>query len=141
MLNSSDAILALDVGAKRIGVATANAVARIAHPLTTLEHTPDIFQRLQALVRQEQAAVLVIGLPRGMQGQETDQTRIVRAFGAEAGKTIGLPIHWQDEAVTSRKAEAELAGRGKPFAKGDIDALAATYILEDFLNDHPEIKA
>jgi putative Holliday junction resolvase len=141
MLNSSDTILALDVGARRIGVASANAVARIAHPLVTLENNQDILTRLQELAQQEQAVMVVIGLPRGMEGQETDQTRTVRAFGDEVGAHIGLPVYWQDEAVTSQKAEAELTSRGKPFAKGDVDALAATYILEDFLNDHPEVRA
>lgn len=141
MLSSSQAIIALDVGAKRIGVASANPIARIAHPLITLDHTEDILNRLAVLAAQEQAAMVVIGLPRGMAGQETDQTRTVKAFGSQVEEHLGLPIYWQDEAVTSRKAEEELVSRGKPFVKGDIDALAATYILEDFLNEHPEIKA
>lgn len=141
MLSSSQAIIALDVGAKRIGVASANPIARIAHPLTTLEHTEDILAKIEELAAKERAAIVVIGLPRGMQGQETDQTRIVEAFGAEVEKKLSLPIYWQDEAVTSHKAEEELVNRGKPYSKGDIDALAATYILEDFLNDHPEIRA
>lgn len=141
MLNSSQTIISLDVGAKRIGVASANPLVRIANPLTTLEHTEDIMNKLQELVAQERAAMVVIGLPRGLEGQETDQTRTVEAFGTEVEKHLGLPIHWQDEAVTSHKAEEELINRGKPYGKGDIDALAATYILEDFLNEHPEIKA
>lgn len=141
MLSSSQAIIALDVGAKRIGVASANPIARIAHPLVTLEHTDDILSKLEELAAQERAAMVVIGLPRGMQGQETDQTRTVEAFGKKVEERLGLPIYWQDEAVTSHKAEEELTSRGKPYSKGDIDALAATYILEDFLNDHPEVKA
>jgi RNase H-fold protein (predicted Holliday junction resolvase) len=47
----------------------------------------------------------------------------------------------QDEAVTSKRAEAELEARGKPYQRGDIDALAATYILEDFLAGHREPAA
>jgi len=141
MLTSADSIVALDVGGKRIGVATANAFARIAHPFKTIEHTDDIFAKLQQLVSQERAAIVVVGLPRGLSGQETDQTRIVRAFGADLEKQLNMPVHWQDEAVTSEKAEAELKQRGKPYEKGDIDALAATYILEDFLQEHPEVHA
>lgn len=141
MLTSSDSIMALDVGAKRIGVATANAVARIAHPLTTVEHTEDILAKLEQLVSGEGAVIVVVGLPRGLSGQETDQTRITRAFGASLEEYLKLPLHWQDEAVTSEQAEAELKKRGKPYSKGDIDALAATYILEDFLSEHPELHA
>ena len=141
MLTSSSSIVALDVGGKRIGVATANAVARIAHPLETLDHNETIMQTIQDLVAREQAAMVVIGFPRNLSGQETEQTRTIQSFGAELEKHIQVPIHWQDESVTSRKAEAELKQRGKPFAKGDIDALAAAYILEDFLTEHPEVKA
>ncbi len=140
MLSSSDTILAFDVGARRIGVASANAMARIARPFTTLEHTSDILQVIEHLVADERAVMVVIGLPRGLNGQETEQTRTIQAFGDMLQQHLGLPMHWQDEAVTSRQAEAELGARGKPYVKGDIDALAATYILEDFLNEHPEIK-
>jgi putative Holliday junction resolvase len=141
MLTSSSSIVALDVGGKRIGVATANAVARIAHPLETLDHNEEIMQTIQGLVAREQAAMVVIGFPRNLSGQETEQTRTIQRFGNELENHLSVPIHWQDESVTSRKAEAELEQRGKPFVKGDIDALAATYILEDFLSEHPEVKA
>lgn len=141
MLDSNSSIIALDVGAQRIGVASANAVARLAHPLTTLQHTADIFKDIQTLIIQERAVALVVGWPRGMDGQITAQTRTIEAFTAELNQNVSIPVYTQDEAVTSQKAEAELKQRGRPYAKGDIDALAATYILDDFLNEHPEIKA
>ena len=56
MLTSSSSILALDVGGKRIGVASANAVARIASPLTTLQNTTAIFEELQQLIVRHDAA-------------------------------------------------------------------------------------
>ena len=141
MLSSNNAILALDVGGSRIGVATANVVARIARPLKTLANDDAFAQQLQRCIDQESAAVLVVGLPRGLEGQHTEQTRTVEAFVDSLKKQITLPIYWQDEALTSQKAEAELKQRGGSYAKGDIDALAATYILEDFLRDHPEVRA
>ena len=70
-----------------------------------------------------------------MQSQETDQTRTVRDFVRQLQEHTELPVYFQDEAVTSEKAEAELKARKKPYAKGDIDALAATYILVDFLQE------
>jgi putative holliday junction resolvase len=133
--------MALDVGGKRIGVATANAVARIANPLTTLQHGQTIYQDIVQLARKEDTAVLVLGLPRGLNGQRTGQTETIETFAGELQKHLDLPLFWQDEAVTSRKAEAELEARGKAYRKEDIDALAATYILEDFLVEHPEIRA
>ncbi|HEX9153874.1 MAG TPA: Holliday junction resolvase RuvX [Candidatus Saccharimonadales bacterium] len=141
MLNSDDSILALDVGGQRIGVAKANAIARIASPLRTIENGDDVMSVIQRIVQQEQVAVMVVGHPRGLSGQTTDQTRIVESFADALRKHLNIPVNMQDEAVTSQKAEDELKQRGKPYQKGDIDALAAVYILEDFLSDHPEVRA
>lgn len=126
--------LALDVGTKRIGVAVASLIARFPRPHTTLINDENFIENLNALIKNEGAGVLVVGLPRGMNGQDTDQTRYVQEFVARLQKTVTLPVHFQDEALTSVKAEAELDARGKMYQKGDIDALAAMYILEDFLN-------
>jgi putative transcription antitermination factor YqgF len=76
-----------------------------------------------------------------LQGQETDQTGYVRNFVATLQKEISTPIVLQDEALTSHHAEEELESRGKPYAKGDIDALAACYILEDYLKGLPTVVA
>jgi len=132
--------MALDVGGRRIGVAMANAIALIAHPLATIENTDDIYAVIQKLIDSEDVAMLVVGLPRGLEGQHTDQTRAVEAFVDALKKHISIPIHWQDEALTSQKAEAELQARGVAYKKGEVDALAATYILDDFLGDHPEVR-
>lgn len=141
MLKSSNSILALDVGGRRIGLAAANAVARIAQPLTTLKNDESFVQNLQEYIHTKEAAMLVVGLPRGIEGQHTAQTTATQEFIDSLKEHISLPIYWQDETVTSRQAEAELKGRKATYQKGDIDALAAAYILEDFLNDHPEVRA
>lgn len=140
MLTSNSSILALDIGSKRIGVASASAVARIASPLTTLQNGDSTLDELAELIKRHDVAMLVLGLPRGLDGQRTGQTQAVEEFAETIRKRIDLPIYWQDEAVTSRKAEEELNNRGSSYRKEDIDALAATYILEDFLGEHPEVK-
>jgi putative Holliday junction resolvase len=129
-------ILALDVGEQRIGVAEANSIARIAHPLTTLTHGDTILTDIAQLIKKQDATMLVVGLPRGMQSQDTQQTQYVRDFITSLQVTVSTPVFWQDEALTSHKAEEELKARKKPFAKGDVDALAATYILDDFLQGY-----
>ncbi len=133
-------IVSLDVGERRIGVAIADTEVRLARPLVTLEHTPDIAEKVQTLLAEQHAIALVVGLPRGLDGQHTGQTAYVEAFAKTLQPVVVVPIHWQDEALTSRKAEAELESRGKPYKKGDIDALSATYILEDFLHDNPTLE-
>lgn len=142
MLSSSSSILALDVGGRRIGIAVANVVARIARPVTALENNDSFVLELKKHIEEHDARVLVVGLPRGLEGQHTAQTTIVEQFADDLKQQIALPIYWQDEALTSRQAEAELDQKRGPgtYKKGDIDALAATYILEDFLHDHPEVK-
>lgn len=139
MQSSNSAVMALDVGGRRIGVALANMVARIPKPETTLDAPTTTPQSIQDLIDRHNVAILCVGLPRGLDGQETDQTRAILAFVEDLKQTITIPIYLQDEAVTSKQAEAELQARKKPYVKGDIDALAATYILEDFLRDHSEV--
>lgn len=132
-------ILALDVGAQRIGVARASTFARIASPLVTLINDNTTFDEIAALIKSEDVGALVVGLPRGLEGQETAQTQVIRDFVTELKTKTDLPVYFQDEALTSQKAESELESRGKPFSKGDIDALAATFILDDFLQDNAEL--
>jgi putative Holliday junction resolvase len=133
MVATNSSVLALDVGSKRIGIAAASLAARLPHPVATLANDGKFFGALKDIITQENAGLLVVGLPRGLQGQETEQTRTVEAFARQLNQQTGLPVHMQDEAVTSQKAEAELRSRGKAYGKGDIDALAATYILDDWL--------
>lgn len=135
----SGSFLALDVGAKRIGVALASAGAYFAKPLTTLDHSTEIFAEISALTKQHNVTVIVVGYPRGLEGQTTEQTKTIEAFVDELRAHVSLPVAWQDETLTSVKAEAELASRHKNgvYNKADVDALAATYILEDYLTEHP----
>lgn len=132
-MQQSSSILALDVGTKRIGVAIADAIARLPHPLTTLESGEDILKQIANLAAEHNASEIVVGLPRGMDGQNTAQTAFTEEFVRKLKQKTGILVHLQDEAVTSAQAEEELRQTGKPYSKGDIDSLAATYILEDFL--------
>ena len=133
-----NSILALDVGAKRVGVAIASLEARLPRPLTTLMRDDSLVSRLKTIIETEHVSRLVVGLPRGLEGQTTEQTGAIEAFVTELKQDFKLPIVMQDEAVTSKLAEAELQTRGKTYQNGDIDALAATYILDDFLKAERE---
>ncbi|MCA9325982.1 Holliday junction resolvase RuvX [Candidatus Saccharibacteria bacterium] len=128
--------LALDVGAARIGVALANDVARIASPLPVLANDESFCSKLRDLTSEHHISQIVVGWPRGLDGQETEQTRYVENFISKLD-LCGVPVVRQDEALTSVQAEAELKKSGKNFTKGDIDSLSAVYILEDFLAELP----
>lgn len=133
MLTNDRHILALDVGDKRVGVALAGPIAKLAAPYGVLENGEAVWDELAALIKRESVGVVVVGLPRSLQGEETNQTRLARQFAAAIKDKMAIEVVMQDEALTSRQAEAELRRRGKQFSKGDIDALAAVYILEDYL--------
>jgi putative Holliday junction resolvase len=130
--------MALDVGLARVGVALASAEARLAHPHGTLAAGDDLLEQIQTLCHAEHVGMIVVGLPRGLDGQETSQTVYCREFADRLIERFGssVQVALQDEALTSQKAVAELAAAKKQYAKGDIDALAAVYILEDYLREH-----
>lgn len=130
---SMPSYMALDVGERRIGVAVASLGAKLPRPLTTLEHTVDILPQIKALATEHEAVGVVVGLPRGLEGQETAQTKLIQTFIDSLTAHLSIPVYWRDEAATSVAAEEELRARGKAYSKGDIDALAACYILADFM--------
>ncbi len=140
MTADTDTILAFDVGSKRIGVARASSLTRLPQSLKTLNVDDKIFDSIADLVSEEGASKIVLGLPRNLDGKPTQQTNYVMAFRDKLNKKLDIPVYLTDEAVTSVKAEEELKAHGRPYAKGDIDALAAVYILEDFLHAHQEVS-
>jgi len=125
----------LDVGEKRIGVAIGDSEVRIAIPYETIEVDGNELEAISTIIVREDAQTLVIGYPRNQSGEETAQTEYVKAF-ADRLKDLVLNIEFQDESLTSVIAEQQLVSYKKPYSKGDIDAQAATIILEDFLEAH-----
>lgn len=131
--------MALDIGAERTGVALAHSDVPIPRPFKALLGTPELPQQVAQLVKAENVQVMVIGLPRNLDGEKTDQTRWVEVQAAKIKRAVTIPVYFVDEALTSHKAEEELRGRGKPYEKIEVDMLAAVYILDDFLKEHSEL--
>lgn len=136
MTTNKETLLGLDIGERRIGVAVGDSIGRLATPLTTIDVDGLELVRLQRLLLEQGATSLVVGLPRNMSGEETQQSEAVRRFVTRRLTAFELSLSYQDESLTSVKAEQELASRKKPYQKGDIDALAATFILEDYMEAH-----
>ena len=126
-------VMALDVGEKRIGVAIASTIAKIAHPDRTLSNDESVWLHLQAIIDENAISKIIIGLPRNMSGEETQQSNVIRDFADDLRKHIALPVQFQDESVTSIAAEEILQKKGKPYEKSDIDAQSAVLILDDYL--------
>lgn len=127
-------ILGIDVGERRIGVAIASIEARLPRVLETIDvQKQPPLERLQNLIIEHRVRAIVVGLPRNLDGNDTQQTKKVMAFIAELENKTTLPVFTTDEALSSQLAEAELKNAGKAYAKADIDATAAALILDDWL--------
>ena len=124
--------LALDVGEKRIGVAHGDSAVRIAIPYDTIERDGSEVETIARLVIDGGVDEIVVGYPRNQSGEPTQQTEYVEEFAAQL-KYLPAKIVFQDESLTSVLAEQQLKASGKPYQPGDIDALAASIILEDYL--------
>lgn len=127
-------IIGLDVGEKRIGVAKADSSTRIAVPMGTVIVDGTEWHAIARLARQQNTQFFVVGLPRNNSGVETRQSLYARNFAKQLTEKIpGARVRMQDESLTSVLAENRLKERGKSYTKGEIDAEAATIILQDFL--------
>jgi putative Holliday junction resolvase len=132
-MTTSDYILALDVGEKRIGAAIASSVARLTRPLQVIQNSEKVWDDLSKLIHNENVGIVVVGLPRSLEGKDTVQTVYARDFAKKLAQSSGIEVVLQDEALTSQQAEGELRASRRAYEKSDIDTLAATYILEDYL--------
>ena len=123
--------LALDVGEKRIGLATADDNVRIAVPFGWLENDDDIIQKITEKLIQHDISVVVVGYPRNQSGEATQQTQFVEQFVKNLSVIdLDIDLVFQDESLTSVEAERRL---GQVKDKGEIDAEAASIILQDYL--------
>lgn len=125
-------ILGLDVGDKRIGVARVNTIARLPEPLEVLQNNETFTNEIEELVKQYDVQLLVIGLPRSLNGNETAQTNTVRLF--VANKLKNYAVQWQDETLSSVVAEAKMREYGLTDQPEMLDAVAACIILEDYIS-------
>lgn len=129
----SQTIFALDIGERKIGLARANVIARIPEPLVTLPNDNEFPDKLKELIGEHDVSEIVVGLPRNMSGEETAQTKYTREF--VQGLKLPQTVHFQDETLTSIQAAKILESKKDKYGKEDIDALAATLILEDYLKE------
>lgn len=136
--------MALDYGARRIGVAMSDPTRTIASPLETLQRRAGKrppWVEIARIVRENEVDEAVVGLPLDLSGDETEWTREVRAFGDDLARRTGLPVRWIDERLTSVAAERAVRAiglkRGEREQKERIDAAAAALILSAYLRQRP----
>ena len=130
-------VIGLDVGEKRIGVAKADVSIRIATPVGFFNVDGTEWEKIDRIAKMNNTNVFVLGLPRSNEGNETQQSVYVRQFAKKLTEKIpGARVRFQDESLTSVQAEEHLKMRKKAYEKGDIDAEAATIILQDYVENY-----
>ena len=135
-------IIGLDVGEKRIGVSRVDSETRIAIPIGFIVVDGSEWNEISRIANMNSTKFFVLGLPRSNEGNETAQSLYVRNFAKTLIKKIPeAKIRFQDESLTSVEAEERLKARKKRYEKGEIDAEAATIILQDFIENFKEPTA
>jgi len=134
--------LAIDLGARRIGLAISDASGVLARPLEVIEASgPAQLARVTEAIRRIAAeedglGAVVVGLPRRLDGTPNEQTAAVTAFVDALRARVELPVALQDERLSSVEAESRLARRDRDWRsrKKRLDAAAAAVILQDYLD-------
>jgi putative Holliday junction resolvase len=137
--------LGVDYGRRRIGLARSDASGTIARPWQTVASadTPAASARqVAALIAatladpDEAIGAIVVGLPKRLNGEDTDMTADARTFAAALEAVSGCSVALEDERLTSVEAESRLAVRERDWRrrKAQLDAAAAAIVLQDHLD-------
>lgn len=131
-------ILALDHGTKRIGVAVSDETKTIAQPLEYIPAEPfaDLLARLKQLIREREIDLILIGLPRNMNGSYGPAALKVQAFTAALQNAVTVPIKMVDERLTSAQANRVLIQGNvrRKQRKEKVDQMAAAILLQTYLD-------
>lgn len=129
-------VLGVDLGSVRIGVALSDPTGTLASPLTVLPRSADLHDRLRSLVDEHQVGAVVVGLPRSLDGRERLAARTVRTEVGAIGERLAVPVHLQDERLSTVAAHAAMAAAGRTARqrRGSVDASAAAVLLQSWLD-------
>lgn len=129
-------LMGVDAGKRRVGVAVTDDFRMIASPVATVLRGKSEITQLQALAKRFGISGIVAGLPKGMSGREGQQADDVRAYARSLAESLGLPLRFWDERLTTTMAERSLieAGRSRNQRKDVVDAVAAALMLQSYID-------
>jgi putative pre-16S rRNA nuclease len=137
------AIVSLDFGKRRIGVAISDHRGSGAYPLGIIERrslAADLTE-IERMLAARDVTQIVVGLPINMDGTEGPMADAAREFARRAGAHLALPVELFDERLTSREAEERVGPRSRrKRRKHPLDAIAAAVILEGWLAAKAELR-
>jgi putative Holliday junction resolvase len=133
--------LALDHGTVRIGVAVSDELGMIAQPLEFIPAEPlaGFLERLKRLVVEREVGLVLVGMPRNMDGSYGPAAEKVKEFVRQLRETLSVPIQTWDERLTSVQAQRMLREAAVKGAKQrqKIDQMAAAILLQSYLDAQP----
>lgn len=140
---SAGRVVALDVGERRIGVAACDPMGIVVRAVGVVQAEPRerALADIAKIVQDEEAVLLVIGLPLTLRGENGPQAQRVMAFAEALAQVIKVPQVFRDERFTSVEAQRIIEERGgkrkkkKTQRRGEVDEVAATLILQDYLSE------
>ncbi|NTU70817.1 MAG: Holliday junction resolvase RuvX [Coriobacteriia bacterium] len=131
-------VLALDIGEKRIGVAVSDVTGTVATPLVVLDAKAALGDGLsiKRVADDYEVELLVVGLPRSLDGTEGPQAAKVRSAAKRIESLIGLPVAFVDERLSSSEATKAMssAGMTERDMRGRVDMVAAALFLQTYLD-------
>lgn len=135
-------MLAIDAGQRRIGLALSDELRLLASPAGVLRRGPaglaPLVQQIADLARREQVRLVVVGLPLHQDGMPGRQARRARVFASIVARSLALPVELWDERLSTQAAEAVVRAQGRSTRtlrqRGEMDAIAAAVILQDYLD-------
>ena len=128
--NLSYNLLALDIGDSKIGVARASVVAKIPQPLAKIANDENLLENLKKLTEEYQTNTIIVGVPRNMSGEETEQSKKIRNQVSNLKtKLKDINFIFVDESLSSVRAGDYIKVNN---SRADEDSISACYILEEY---------
>ena len=131
-------IFAIDHGSKRIGIAVSDELKMIAQPLEYIfaEPSTDLLARLKELIRDKEVELILVGMPRNMDGSYGPAAQKVQEFVAMLESALTVPIKLWDERLTSAQANRLLIQGNvrRDKRKEKVDKMAAAILLQSYLD-------
>jgi len=131
--------LAIDYGDKHTGLAICDPAETIASPLTVIDGQKDLLDKIARIATAENVEAIVLGMPLNMDDSTGYRAKVVLKFAEKLKNRLPIPVHFQDERLTTFAAEQKIAAAdfSRKKKKKRLDAVAAAQILEAFLEQKP----
>jgi putative Holliday junction resolvase len=143
-MKRSGRLLAIDLGAKRVGVAISDELWITVRPLDQIKRRSwkDLLRRVSGLIQSYEARALVIGLPLSLEGDKGPAASTAEEVANKFRLSLGVPVYLQDERLTTFAAKAEMTRvrRSEQEMREQIDSEAAAIILRDFIASHASLS-